>query len=105
MSDDSQRWEEECVKAVRRAHDEGYAKDMLAWGRTLKNITLEGHYPDTKLIVEFHDAKHDRDVSWPFELWNGSFEVGFESERDTPEGVAFLVFASVASPALPSEDR
>lgn len=105
MSQELRRWEEACVKAVREAHAEGYAKDMRAWGRTLKDVRLEGEHPDTKLIVDFRDAKHGRDMSWAFDLWDASFEVGLNGERDTPEGVAFVVFVSVASPALPSEER
>lgn len=65
---------------------------------------LEGEPPNTKLVVDFHDANDGRDLSLEFELWSEDFETA-SGGRDSPRAVGTVISAHVTDPAWPLRDQ
>lgn len=93
-SDDPLAYEEACLKEVRRILA-GFEDSLRYGGQEIKNVTVDGVYPDTQLVVTWLDTRRDETVSEPFDLWG----MEFHGERgdEPPEGVATLIYAHVSS--------
>ena len=97
-------WEQECVQNFLRWHEAGGAEQMRAWERTLKGVRLEGEPPETRLIVDFHDANDGCDLSLEFELWSEEFETT-SGGRDSPRAVGTVISTQATDPAWPLRDQ
>ncbi len=91
----TETYEEECAH---RTHGVIAGDPLFAHlGKVLRDVRVEGVFPDTRLVVRFYDHKRERERSQEFELR----EFGYGSEPDqrtTPAGVATIIAANVVAP-------
>jgi hypothetical protein len=94
-------WERAVLEAVREDLDRpGARKHMLTpSGRVLREVRLEGSYPNTLLVVGYTDVRSDEDGEMNFELWrpDGLF-VHADGDRDPPEFARNMIYAHVIEP-------
>lgn len=93
MSADRKAFERATLEAVKAALGEDSRRLLAEGGQTIRNVWMEGSYPDTRLFVAFHQAFEDREYVLHWDIWSEDFHGPRGSEP--PEGIATLVFAHV----------
>jgi hypothetical protein len=94
-------WEQACLEAVREDLDRPGAKQhmLVPSGRILREVRLEGSYPDTRLVVAYTLSRSGEEGEMRFHLWepDGLF-VHSGGFRDEPEIVRNMIYAHVIEP-------
>jgi hypothetical protein len=64
--------------------------------REVREVRLEGTYPETRVVVAYWDPREDKERSASYELWRAAgcrkpLYVGHEGRRESPYTVAMLI--------------
>jgi hypothetical protein len=69
-------------------------RELSGWKKRLTDLSLEGRFPDTRLVVRFHYEPEDREIVAAYPLWE-------DENLESPSSLATLILANVGGPGLP----
>ena len=93
---DEQAFEREALEATRSLL-ETQRDELRHWGKELRDLRLEGSYPESKLVVEYEDLRDGTSGEAAFDLWGDWFRAS-DGSRDHPETVAVIISANILVP-------
>ena len=97
---------ERMTSEERRVHERETLKELRAQlerlnaspheFREVREVRLEGEYPDTSVVVRNWDPRDEQEHSRTYSLWRargsgGPLYVGHEGRRESPHTVAMLI--------------
>ena len=82
-------YERECLRETREQ-----LTRVTGWERErqeLREVRLDGSYPDTAIVVRLWDPRFDREVNQSYRIWKLGVFIGWRGVREPPNQVGMLI--------------
>jgi hypothetical protein len=83
-------YEEECLRETRAQLERVLTSSKLET-QTLRDLRLEGGYPDTRVIVTFWDERYSKESRRAYWLWKNRTFVSPSGIREPPDSVGMFI--------------
>ena len=93
QGEERRRYERDCLEATKTTLA-GFAESMRP-GQVVRDVRLEGRYPDSRIVVDYWDKWADEDRTIDFALWSPLFEDS-QGGREAPDVVAAVIHGNVS---------
>jgi hypothetical protein len=87
--DQRRDYERECLRETREQLPRVLASPRAR--RELREVRLEGTYPDTAIVVRLWDARFDKEVTQTYPIWKTPVLAGTRGIREPPNQVGMLI--------------
>jgi hypothetical protein len=96
VTNERSQYEQACLDALRE--DLAFNPDSLRRrGISVLDIRLEGSHPDTKLVIQFTDARTGKEYVWDIAIWKDN-PYAPEGVRIDPEMMAAFIVTNLQEP-------